>query len=226
MKIRPTLDPSISYKSSFKPIFATLDSIIPVPVLRFLNTATAKVLGSELVQLLSELHNYTEFMESCALNIVQPTNEEMRLVYATQIYIEYQLLSLPFEKADYPLMPLQECVRLSLYVSTQPLYFVSSPSAAFIRTMASQLKESLERVEEFATGVSCREVILWVLLVIAQISKGEKLWTWCVAQISSVAESLGLSTAEQVKGVLRGFCYIREPFSVTIVQIIGAINGD
>lgn len=208
----------------FRSLPTNLRSTLSLSPSSFFRPATADALGSKLLHLISEQRSYIRFMELCVLDLVRPTYEEMRVAYATQFSIEYQLLSLPFEETDKPLTPLQETVRLALYVSAQPIVHVSKPSAAVFRAIAAQLKESVERVDMLALCNNNRELLLWVLFVIAHISKGEEEWIWCVTRISQVVESLGLSTVKQIEDALRGFYHLGESFSATIEEARASID--
>ena len=115
----------------------------------------ADALGSKLIHLITEQRYYLRFVQLRMFQMHQPTREQVRLVYAIQRFVEYHPLSLPFEKFDDPIISLQDCVRLALYISAQPVILGASPSSAFIRTLTTQLKASLEKVN-FLTNVTIK----------------------------------------------------------------------
>ena len=223
----PALRPHVFYRTgAFESLAATLGPRLSLPDSRFFRPAIANALGSKLFELIVERRCYIRFVELCFLESLQPTYEEMQLVFATQLFVEYNLLSLPFEKAGEPLTPLQDCVRLSLYIAAQQMILGAPATAVFIRIIAAQLKASLEKVDVKSLCVSNRELLLWVSFIMAHISGGEQDSAWCITQISALEDSLGLTTTRQVEEVLRGFHHFGETFSETISTVQATIWSD
>ena len=157
-------------------------------------------------------------MESLSLDLIQPTPQEVRAAFIMQIAVEYQLVSIQLDKTTAPLTPLQDSVRLALYLSTQPLIYVTRPNSAYVRNLATQIKDSLEEVDVQSLDVSHRELLLWMLFITAHNSKGEEGWTWCVPRIVEMIDFLGYSVVEQVENMLRGFYHFGDLFTATIID--------
>lgn len=183
---------------------------------RFFAASNALLIGPQLLHLISEQRKCIAFKELCTLGVLNPPYDDIQYIYSLQVANDYELLMIPFNQECGEISPVQEALRLVLYIFAQPIIAVASPKAAFSRSMVRQLQAALECSECSTLWQRNFDLLLWVLFIGAHISYGEKEWDWFLAHIAMITRVLGIRSANEVKGVLSGFYYFPKLFDGTM----------
>lgn len=224
VRARPALVPALLCEDQVSR--PTLDALRPCPfsslevmTSRFFEPLNAALLGPEILHLISEQAKCISFKELCVLDQLIPTYEDIQFIYTLQMVVEYRLLSMPFDTVQHPLTSAQESIRLALFVFAQPIISVTESSAAFTRSMARQLKESLERTEMSSLWAPNFDLLLWVLIIGAHIANGQEEYPWLIAHISKLVKILQLQAVDQIEQMLLGFYYFQRSFGPTLANV-------
>ena len=125
--------------------------------------------------------------------------------------VEYDLLSLPFDPTlEEALTPLQNAVRLTLFIFGFATYTRFEPSSAYTLAIVDQLKEALELVDTSTLWSS--DLLLWTLFFGAHIARHTQERAWFVTHLAENTSQLDLGSVDAVQGVLETFFFLK-PFS-------------
>jgi hypothetical protein len=130
---------------------------------------------------------------------------------------------MPFDKSLPALTPLQNAVRLVLFVYGFATYTKFEPSSAYIQAIAAQLKESLELVDLSALEIP--DLLLWTQFFGASISRLSKERSWFVTRLARTIHQLELKSPDGMEEILRRFFYMGVLSRPSLLEIWNEVSS-
>ena len=131
--------------------------------------------------------------------------------------VEYDLLSLPFDEMPSTLTPVQNAVRLTLFIFGFATYTRFEPSSAYTQAMVDQLKEALELIDSPALLRS--DLLSWTGFFGAHISRHTKERKWFITRLARTTGQLNLKSAGDLEAVLERFFYLENFSRASLLEI-------
>jgi hypothetical protein len=172
----------------------------------FCTPANRKLLNPAIMKAIASIRTYLQFRGLSCTAAMRSTSQEFEFFYIKQCAVEYDLLSMPFDDGLSPLTPLQNAVRLVLFIFGFATYTRFEPSAAYTQAIVAQLKESLEAVDLETLWTS--DLLLWTFFFGAHISRQTRERPWFIACLVRSTRQLEIRSADEMQGMLLRFFYI------------------
>ncbi|KIX96204.1 uncharacterized protein Z520_07982 [Fonsecaea multimorphosa CBS 102226] len=153
---------------------------------------------------MKDVVQYREYYHEKQLN---PAPDENEYINAKSYHFRYAALSAPFELRE-PASDKEEACRLAMLIFWFSNFQVSRPDSALNRTLTAQLKTALQASDLKGLWGPHYELLVWVLLLGAYISAGQRERPWFVLNLARVSRVLKLQTWDQVRQVLLKFFYL------------------
>ena len=154
---------------------------------------------------MKEVVQYGEYyMESPQL---LPLDAEIDYINSKSYQFRYMALTTPFEVRQ-PVSDKQEPCRLSMLIFWFGLKQVTKSDSALSRTLSMQLKNALQKTDLQGAWAPHLELLLWILMMGAYITAGQRERPWFILHLSRVAQIWGLKEWDAVRRVLLRFYYI------------------
>lgn len=131
--------------------------------------------------------------------------------------VEFDLLSMPFDDPSSRLTPLQNVVRLVLFIFGFATYTRFEPFSAWTQAIVVQLKESLELTD--LSAVQPSDLLLWAEFFGALVSRRTNERPWFIARLARTVSQLGLESAEDMQAVLLRFFYLGSLSQGSLLEI-------
>lgn len=228
-RTRPPLRPLLSTRHVSKFTRDALDRY-PDYILRetatgFFTPENRKLLNPTIMNAVDSIRTYIRFRRLSCTDTIRNSHEEYEFFYMRQCCVEYDLLSMPFDKSLPALTPLQNAVRLVLFVYGFATYAKFEPSSAYIQAIVAQLKESIELVDLPALEIP--DLLLWTQFFGASISRLSKERSWFVTHLARTIHQLKLKSADDMEEILRRFFYmgvLSRPSLLEIWNEVGSVD--
>ncbi|KAH0848923.1 hypothetical protein FOPE_03018 [Fonsecaea pedrosoi] len=136
-----------------------------------------------------------------------PVPEENEYINAKSYHFRYAALSAPFEPRE-PASDKEEACRLAMLIFWFSNFQISRPEFALNRALTAQLKAALQASDLKGLWGPHYELFVWVLLLGAYISAGQRERPWFVLNLARVSRVLHLQSWEDVRQVLLKFFYL------------------
>lgn len=146
LRLRPFLEPPAMICEDELSLYACESLNVPEDTIfrkqgsRFFAASNADLIGPALLGIISEQRRCVLFKQLCLARRLIPTYEDIQTIDTTQMATDYQLLHLPFTTNGSNLTPMQDAVRLAVYIFAQAIMTVANQFSAFSRSMSTQLK--------------------------------------------------------------------------------------
>ena len=171
--------------------------------------ANLSILGESLPQIILKQQRFLRFKELCETKQLLPSSEDIQYTYTLQVASDFDLLDLPYTSAK-DLTPIQDAVRLALYIIAQPIVRIATTSSAFSRAMAQQLKKAIDRCDKAELWVANADLLLWVIFVATYVSHGQEEWSSLIAYMAMTVEAFGIETESEMEEMLSGSVYVKK----------------
>ena len=186
----------------------------------FFRTSKADVLCSELLQIICRQRLYIAIRGLGSTGVIELGPSEMQAISKTQMQVDYRLLCLPFEgQNDSTLSPIQNIVRLSLFVFAQPIVNIVKSSSAFNRSMTLQIRASLEQIDLCSLEGTSPDLLTWVLFILGHISRGQPEYGWAASHLARLLRKMQLESIDDLRDVLSEFYYFDNSFEETLKDV-------
>jgi hypothetical protein len=172
----------------------------------FCTPANRKLLNPAIMKAITSMRTYLQFRRLSCTAAIRTSSQEFEFFYMRHCAVEYDLLSMPFDETPSSLTPLQNAVRLILFIFGFATYTKLEPSAAYTQAIMAQLKESLEAIDLSALWTP--DLLLWTLFFGAHISRQTKERPWFITCLARSIRQLELRSADEMQRVLLRFFYI------------------
>jgi hypothetical protein len=206
----PTLSIQRVSKSTRDAIDQCSDHVLNQMAIAFCTPENRKLLNPAIMKAIASIRTYIQFRRLSCTGAFRTSPQEFEFFYMRHSSVEYDLLSLPFDETLSPLTPLQNAVRLTLFIFGFATYTRFEPLAASTHTIVVQLKESLELVDLSILKTS--DLLLWPLFFGAHLSMRTKERPWFISCLARAVLYLDLTSADDMQNVLLRFFYL-EGFS-------------
>ena len=123
------------------------DPVLNLMASSFYAGPSVNLLGPRLLDLVAQRRRFLLSKEIWASGRVQVSLDELEYFTPTEQSVDYGLLCLPFQAEGSNLTPLQETVRLALFVFGYAIFLRHEPFAAYTRALITQLRESLLKTD-------------------------------------------------------------------------------
>ena len=183
----------------------------------FFTPANHKLLNPAILKAISSIRLYLRFRQLSCGGRIRTSPEEFEYFYMRHCAVEYDILSLTFDETLATLTPLQNAVRLTLFVFGFATYTRFEPSSAYILAIVDKLKRELDLVDLATLWTS--DLVLWTLFFGAHISRHTKERAWFVTHLARNIGKLGLTSAFEVQEVLGRFFFLKIFTQASLLEI-------
>jgi hypothetical protein len=166
-----------------------------------------KILGWRISQAFRDMTDVVQYREYYHSKQLQPVEAQLDFVNAKSYQFRYAVLSAPFEARE-PASDKEEACRLALLIFWFCNYQMSQPDSALNRTLTAQLKSALLESDLKGLWGPHFELLVWVLLLGAYISAGQRERPWFVLNLARVLRVLHLKEWAEVRALLLRFYYL------------------
>lgn len=153
---------------------------------------------------MTDVVQYREYYHEKQL---RPVPAELDYINAKSYQFRYAVLSAPFEPRA-PASDKEESCRLALLIFWFCNYQISQPDSALHRTLTAQLKTALQASDLKGLWGSHYELLMWVLILGAFISAGQRERPWFVLNLARVSRVLRLTDWTGARALLLRFYYL------------------
>ena len=183
----------------------------------FFTPQNRRLLNPAILKAISSIRTYLRFRQISCGGRIRTSPEEFEFFYMRHCAVEYDLLSLPFDGTLATLTPLQNAVRLTLFVFGFATYTRFEPSSAYTLAIVDQLKQELDRVGLATLWTS--DLALWTLFFGAHISRHTKERAWFVTHLARNIGKLGLTSPDEMQEVLGRFFFLKIFTQASLLEI-------
>jgi hypothetical protein len=163
-----------------------------------LNPAADDLFDWRISQAFRDMRDVVQYREYYHEKQVEPNAEENEYINAKSYQFRYAVLSAPFEPGE-PVSDKEEPCRIALLIFWFSNYQVAPPHSALSRTLTAQLKDALKKSDLRGLWGPHYELLVWVLMLGAFISAGQRERPWFVMNIARVGKLLKLQQWEEVR---------------------------
>jgi hypothetical protein len=136
-----------------------------------------------------------------------PPATELEYYNVKSYNLRYLVLTIPFQNQT-PVSDKQEACRIALLIFWNANYLIGDPASALFRRMTTQLKAALETSDLQHFWDPHFELLVWVLLLGAHISAGQRERPWFAMNLARGARLLKLDNWADARTMLLRYFYI------------------
>ncbi|OAP55302.1 hypothetical protein AYL99_10275 [Fonsecaea erecta] len=165
------------------------------------------VMDWRISQAFRDMKDVVQYREYYHEKQLLPAPDENEYINAKSYHFRYAALSAPFEPRE-PASDKEEACRLAMLIFWFSNFQISRPDYALNRTLTAQLKTALQASDLKGLWGPHYELLVWVLLMGAYISAGQRERPWFVLNLARVSRVLNLRSWDDVRQVLLKFFYL------------------
>lgn len=173
-----------------------------------LNPDVDAILDWRISQAFRDMADCVQYREYYHEKQIQPVEAELDYVNAKSYQFRYAAQSVPFKPRSAPPSDKEESCRLALLIFWFNNTRLMKSDSALNRRLTAQLKAALQASDLKTLWHPHGELLMWVLLLGAHISAGQRERPWFVLILARVSRVLDLRDWNAVRGILTRFFYL------------------
>jgi hypothetical protein len=191
----------------------------------------AALFGWQLYQAFHDLREVVLYREYYHHKQCAPPAAELDYYNVKSYNLRYLVLTIPFQNQT-PVSDKQEACRIALLIFWNANYQIGDPASALFRRMTTQLKAALGTSDLQHFWDPYFELLVWVLLLGAHISAGQRERPWFAMNLARGARLLKLNDWADVRTILLRYFYIDRVYQKSfeeawqearmLVEVLGA----
>ena len=166
-----------------------------------------KFLDWRILQAFRDMRDVIQYREYYHEKQVLPVEEENDYINAKSYQFRYTVLAAPFEQRE-PASDKEDACRLAMLIFWFCNYQVTAPDSALNRALTTQLKTALQASNLKGLWGPHYELLVWVLMLGAFISAGQRERPWFVMNLAKVSKVLEIQEWSQVRRLLLKYFYL------------------
>ena len=182
----------------------------------FYDPEIAVLLGDTLFMYVRMHYEFVLFKALISKRVVIASNDDLELIFDLHHLADYHLLSLPFNE---DLSPLQEVIRLALYISAWLNTLNFDPGLGYTNALLQQLEEALQSLELPSGPTPVSRLLTWVLFVGAHISRTREERPRFVQHLAKAIKLLGVQSAAQLRELMSKYFYMERIYALSLQEI-------